>query len=190
VAQQLHQQPARVAAGAARRAQRFLRRLDAGLHADQIADVLRHALVEGDQEIHRRHRRRIFPTGYRVQVALEARRQRAACEVGRQFLQQVRFVAERELAGARLEKEFERVDDRHLGHQVDLDLQLPHRLGEHQARQPVRLRVLLPVEEVIRRRDALGIGKNRSARVRRGPQAHHLRPEHDRPVVAVMRDMT
>ena len=40
VAQKLHQEPAGIAARSARVAQGHFRRLDAGLHADEIADVL------------------------------------------------------------------------------------------------------------------------------------------------------
>ena len=50
MAQDLHQEPAGIAARAGARGERLLRRLHAGLHADQVADVVLQALVQPDQE--------------------------------------------------------------------------------------------------------------------------------------------
>ena len=58
-------------------------------------------------------------------------------------------------------------------------------LGEHDARQVIALRVLLPVEEMRFRLDLQRVGQDRRARVRRRPQADGLRAERDQPVVAV-----
>ena len=52
VAQQLDQQPAGVAARAARVAQGHFGRLHPGLHANEVPDVLLQALDQGDEEIH------------------------------------------------------------------------------------------------------------------------------------------
>ena len=51
MAQQLHQQPARIAARAAGVLQRLLGRLHAGFHADQVVDVVLQALVDADQKV-------------------------------------------------------------------------------------------------------------------------------------------
>ncbi len=51
IAQDLHQQPRTVAAGAGAALQRFLGRLHARLHADGIIDLLRQAHVQSDEEI-------------------------------------------------------------------------------------------------------------------------------------------
>ena len=52
VAEDLDQQPAGVAAGAAPRGGRLLAGLDAGFHhADDIADLLLQAMVEGDEKV-------------------------------------------------------------------------------------------------------------------------------------------
>ena len=51
VAQDLHQQPARVAAGTATQRQRFFGRLHARFHADQIFDLVLNALVQRHQKI-------------------------------------------------------------------------------------------------------------------------------------------
>ena len=56
---------------------------------------------------------------------------------GASSTQQLGLVRERKLLGARLEEEVERVEDRHLGDQVDLDLNSRRLLREHQPRQVV-----------------------------------------------------
>jgi hypothetical protein len=185
MAQQLHQQPSRVAARAAAERQRLLRGLHPRLHADDIAHILGELAVQLDEEIH-------GPPGLArnlVEVGLEEGRGGHAHEVGRELARQVRGVAEWVALGVGLEEEIERIDDRHLGDQVHLDAQLARLLGEHQASEPVALRVLLPVHEVLLRRDAQRVGMYRRARMRRGPEAHHLRPELHRPVVAIVRDV-
>ena len=106
VAQQLDQQPAGIAAGAACAGKRLLRRLDARRHADEVADVLRQPHVQRDQEIHRRR----WHARHRIEEALEARRERAAQQVGCKLVQLALVVAEREFFGVRLEKEVEGVD--------------------------------------------------------------------------------
>ena len=62
-------------------------------------------------------------------------------------------------------------------------------LREHQPRQVVGLRVLLPVDEVLRRRHAQRIGEDASAQCGAGPQAHDLGTQAHAPVVAVVRDV-
>ena len=49
----------------------------------------------------------------------------------------------------------------------------------------IALWVLLPVDEVILGLDLERVGQDRRAAVRGGTQAHDLRSEHDRPIVAV-----
>ena len=51
MAEQLHHQPARIAARAGFERQRFLRRLHTRLHADQVADIALQHLVQVDQEV-------------------------------------------------------------------------------------------------------------------------------------------
>jgi hypothetical protein len=58
-------------------------------------------------------------------------------------------VGERNFLGVRLKEEIEGIDHRHLGDQIDLDPELAGFLREHQARQVIALRVLLPVDEVL-----------------------------------------
>ncbi|MNG09599.1 hypothetical protein D3C84_930220 [compost metagenome] len=54
VAQQLHQQPCRVAAGTGGVFEGVFRRLHAGFHANQVVNVFAQALVERDEEVHGR----------------------------------------------------------------------------------------------------------------------------------------
>ena len=182
MAQQLHQQPARVAAGAAGLGQRLLGRLHARLHADQVADVALQALVQADQEVDGA----LLSALDALQVAAEGRRRRVLGQVGGEFFLQQRRVVEGEVLGLGLQEEVEGVEHRHLGDQVNADLEHAGRLGEHQPRLPVGERVLLPVDEVLRGFDLERIRNDLAAAVRRRPQTHDLRAQLDRAVVAVM----
>ena len=167
------------------RARASLRRLHAGLEADDVRGCrccsLR--LRSTRKSIVRRRR------------AVDARRDSAArrgvsgsaCRNGCSSRRCHVLVAERKVLGVRLEEEVERVVDGHLGDQVDLDAELAHLLREREPRDVVALRILLPVEEVLGWRDALRIGQDRRAAVRRRTQADELRRQCDRPVVAVVR---
>jgi hypothetical protein len=77
----------------------------------------------------------------------------------------------------------------HFRGEIYLDAQLAGRFREHQARQVVRLRILLPVDEVLRGRDLERVGEDARAAMRRRPQPHDLRAEHHRPVVPVVHDV-
>ena len=76
-----------------------------------------------------------------------------------------------------------------VGHEIDLDAQLAGLVGEDQPRLIVRLRILLPVDEVDLGGDPQRIGQDARAGMRAGPQANHLRAKVDRAIVAVMRDV-
>ena len=185
MAQQLHQQPARVAAGPRAADQCLLRCLDAGLHADQIADVALQPLVQRHQEIDRacalaRHLRKIGG---------EPRRRRQSLHERRQFHHLPGVVDEGHLFGLRLQEEVERVQDRHLGDQVDLDAERVGLFGKHQAGEIVGLRILLPVDEVADRFHPHRIREHARTRVRAGAQTNDLWPERDRAVVAIVRDV-
>ena len=71
-------------------------------------------------------------------------------EVGRELAGVFRRVGEREGLGGGVDEEVERVHHRHVGDEVDHDLELLRLLREDQARDPVAVGVLLPVEEVLR----------------------------------------
>src|SRR5439155_22749649 len=67
-----------------------------------------------------------------------------------QFLRQRRRVSEWEVFGVGLDEKVEWVDDRHVGDQIDQDLELAGPLREDETRHPVAVGVLLPVEEMLR----------------------------------------
>ena len=182
MAQQLHQQPARVAARPARADECLFRRLHAGLEADQVGDVFLQSLVELDQEV----AGLALLARDAVEVLLERRCRGRLDHVRCQLMRQRRFVLERKILRRRLEKEVERVEHRHLGHEVDLDAERRGLVGEHQPREVVRLRVLLPVDEMLFGLDPHRVAQDAGSRMRRRAQAHDLRAEGDRPVVAVV----
>jgi hypothetical protein len=84
-----------------------------------------------------------------VEVAAHQRRDRLRWPGRARVPRPATAVLEREVLGAGLEEEVERVVDRHLDHQVDRDLEFGGLLGEDQPRLVVGERVLLPVDEVV-----------------------------------------
>ena len=185
VAQQLHHQPGRIAAGAAAQLQGLARGLHTGLHADQVGNVLVQALVERDQKIDGVGRPRVE----RGQVGGKFGAGRQAHQIGLQLAAQCRLVAQRHLLGRGLQKEINGVEHRHFGDQIDADLEFAGFFGEHQARLVVGKGVLLPVDEVSLGLNAQAVGQDLAAAVRRRAQADHLRAELDRTVVAVVGDV-
>ena len=161
-------------------------RLHAVFHADQIGDVALQPLIERDEEIGGLHRR---PRNF-SQIRGELRGGRHFDEMRRQLARLFGRVSERVVLGVRLEKEIERIVHRHFRHEVDFDAQFARLVRKHQPREIIRLRVLLPVDEVLARIDAHGIAQDAGAAVRRGTQPRDLRTEVDRAVVTVVRDVT
>ena len=53
-----------------------------------------------------------------------------------------------------LEKEIERIDDRHFDDQIDHHAEVLHQLGKRDTGQKIGLRILLPIEKVLLRLDA------------------------------------
>ncbi len=184
-AQDLHQQPCRIAARARPQRQRLVRFLDARLHADDVMDHPLQLGVERDQERDRPAApRRDLGEIFRQQRAGGFRREIGG-ELGRQFVR----IGEGKFLGVGLDEKVEGIDDRELGGQVDLDLEFLDRLGKDVARQPVAVRVLLPIDEVIGRRDLERIARHPGAAVRRRTQPDRLGPQRDRPIVGVAGDV-
>ena len=94
---------------------------------------------------------------------LQERRRRHLREIRLEVLEHDRLVQERIRLGLGLEEEIERVDHRHVGDEIDLDEELRHLLGEHEAREVVAVRILLPVQEVGLRLDLQRIARDRRA---------------------------
>ncbi len=181
VPEQLHQQPRRVAAGAGTRLQRLVRRLDAGLHADQVADVALQLRIQVEQKA----RRRFFDARDGGEVGLEPRPDRRLLEERLEIFEHLRRIGEGKHLRFRLQEEIERIDDVHFRHQVDGDGEMLRLLRDHDPRQPVGLRILLPVEEMLLWLDLQAVGQDRRAAMRRRTQAHQLGSQRDRLVIAV-----
>ena len=145
VPQDLNQQPRRVAARSRARGQRLLRRLDARLHADDVANLLLQLRVEIDQKIDRARRL----AGDVRQIFREQRSGLDGRQIRREFGLEIVGIGERKTVRVGLDEEIERIDHGHLRREIDLDLQLGGLFREDKARQPVALRVLLPVHEMI-----------------------------------------
>jgi hypothetical protein len=61
------------------------------------------------------------------------------------------------------QEKIERVNNRHLGDEANFDAKFPRRLRENQARKVIRLRVLLPVDEMLGRLNSQRIAQNSAA---------------------------
>jgi len=82
-------------------------------------------------------------------------------------------------------KKIEWIDDFQIGEQIDGDGKFLDLFRKHETREPVAVRILLPVHEMLRRRHGQRIARNARAAMRRRTQPHGLRPEIDRAVVGV-----
>ena len=181
VTKQLHHEPCAVAARARARLQRFLGCLYARLHADQIADHPVDTLVEFDQKIDgvaRVARDRLDQI--RQQRASGLRRDK-----GGKILAQFRRKGKRPPFGIGLDEEIERIDDFHVGDQIDRHGKFCCLFREDKARKPVAVRILLPIHEMLGRLHRKRIARNAGAAMRTRPQPNDLRAETDRAVVGV-----
>ena len=181
----LHQKPARIAARARAALERLLRALHPRLHPDEVFYLLRKPAVEIDDEIDRALRRAVDP----VEKGLQPRSGWFGSAVDDEIGPQVLAIFERPGFRAFLDEEVERIVDRHVGDDVDLDPQLVDQLREDVARQPVAVRVLLKVHEMIGRRHFQRMRNDPRAAVRGGAEANDLRAQRHRPVVFVMRQV-
>ena len=182
MAQQLHQQPGGIAARTSAALERGVGGLHPRLHADLVADVLVHHLVQLDQKVIGGALAFVYPG----QAGFQAFGQRVCRQIGGQFRGQQGFVPERELFGLGLQKIIKRVVYRHLDHDIHRDFELACFLGEHQARLVVGERVLLPIDKMLGRLDLERKRQYLGATVGGRAQAHDLRPQLDQTVVAVV----
>ncbi len=159
--------------------------MHARLHPHHIGDLTLDPGVQGDDEIDCRRVRRRKSGDQRLQP----RPALIQDHEGRQVLRQLGRIGEGQGLGIGLGEEIEWVDHRHFGGEVDRDAELPRGLGKHNARQPVAVGVLLPVDEVRGRRDRHRVAGDARSGVGRGPQSHDMRAEGRRLVVPVTRHM-
>src|ERR1700730_8637379 len=185
MAQDLDEHPGRIAAGAGAKLQGFLRRLDAWLHPDYIANRLLQRGIEIDEKIHGGDR----ALGQARDIGRQAWPQWFGIEIRRELRLQFGLISERKLFGIGFDEKVERVDDRKFGGQIDLDLELRHFLWKDEPCLPIAMRVLLPVYEMLRRRHLQRIGGDFGAAVRRRAQPDGLRLKHDWPGVLIVSDM-
>ena len=187
MAEDLHQEPPGVAARARGERERLVGRLHPGGHAHEVLHLLRKPQIERHQEVDDIG---AGPEALPAEVGQPPLEERAGwlpLEVGRELRGELRRVVERELLGPTLDEEVERVDHRHIGHQVDGDVERAGRLRENEARDVVAVGVLLPVHKMLLRRDPQAVTRNRGAAVRRRAQAHLVRRQPDRAVERVER---
>ena len=93
------------------------------------------------------------------------------------------------MLGIFLDEKIEWIDDRHAGGEIDLDAEFAGRLRKYEPRQPVAVRVLLPIDKMAFRQDFQRVARNARAAMRRRPQPDDLRPDGHGAVVAVVGDM-
>ena len=185
-AHHFHEQPGGIAARAARLGQRVLRRLHAGFEADGVLDGVLNPLVDLDEKI---NRPRAFLQILREQFIHEREqpgRGRGQFHERREFLLQPRVVGEGILLRRVFEKKVERVVNRHLRDQFDLDAQLGAFFREDEASVPVGERILLPVQEMFLGLNLQRVAEDARPAMGRGPQPHDMRRVPDLAVVGVM----
>jgi hypothetical protein len=185
MAEELHQEPAGVAAGTEGAGERLLAALDAGFHADRVLDLRGEALVQLHQEIHGPPAPAVHP----VDPGTQARARLRDLETGRELPTAALVVGEGPVLGALLQEEIEGVDDREVRDEIHLEGQGRGALREHEAGEVVAEGILLPVQEVRLRRHPEREREHRRARMHRGAQPEHVRMDLDRPVEAVGGDV-
>ena len=96
------------------------------------------------------------------------------------------IVGEGKALGFRLQEKVEGIQHRHFRHEIHFDGKLTRLFGKDQPGQVIRLRILLPVDEMFFGRDSQRIAQDSRPGVRRGSKADGLRAEGDRAVIFVM----
>ncbi len=124
-----------------------------------------------------------------VEESLQAWPERLEFEVGLEFVGQDGVVLEGKFLGRVLDEEVEGVDGRHVGGELDLNLEFVGLFRKDEAGLEVALGILLPVDEVLLGRDFEGVIEDRRPAMHRRAQTHDLRSERDGLGVLVMRDV-
>ena len=143
------------------------------------------ALLQLEVEVDEERYRSVATPGDFAQVLVEQGAEGLRLEVGGKLGLQLVGVGKRELFGVGLDEKVERIDHRELGGQIDLDAKFLDLFRKHVARQPVAMRILLPIDEVQLGLDLERIAGDFCPAVRRGSQADRLWAERDRAVVGV-----
>ena len=183
--QRLNQQPCGVAARPCCGRQGFLRRLNARFHPDYITNPTLQLSIESNEVTYGVVS--LPRNGFQVLGEQRSRldRLQIRCELGLQTL----GIDKGKAVGVRLNKEIERVDHGHLRREIDLDLEFVDLLREDIARQPIALRVLLPVHEMVGGRDLERIAQHRRPGMWCGAETYRLGAQLDRTIIFVVGDV-
>ena len=130
--------------------------MHACLHANAVVDGMLDVGIQAHQHIDR-------ASLAAFEFRDERRQQRPRIlhhEEGRELTLLLGVIVEWIVLRGGLQEEIEWILDRHLDHQIDLDIQPLHRLGKHQPRKVVGLRILLPIDEMVRRPDFQAVGEH------------------------------
>src|SRR5215831_14010994 len=127
--------------------------------------------------------------GDRGEERREPRTGRLGIEIRRKLLGELGGIGEREIFREWLDEEIERIYHRHIGDEIDRDGEFASLLWKDEACEPVSIRILLPVYEVLRRRHLERVTFDPHAAMGGRAQPDDLRRQADRPVVAVACDM-
>src|SRR5262249_7945191 len=123
----------------------------------------------------------------------EERRQpragRLGIEIRGKLLGEFGGIGERGIFREWLDEEIERIYHRHVGDEIDSDGEFAGLLRKDEACEPVSIRILLPVHEVLRRRHPQRVTFDPRTAMGGWAQPDDLRREADRPIVAVASDV-
>jgi hypothetical protein len=123
-------------------------------------------------------------------VGGEQRRERQFAVIRLQLVSERRIVFERDMLGLWLQKEVEWIIHRHLSDEIDFDNEFSCLFWEDEPRKVVRLRVLLPVDEVFVWCDLEGVTQNLRAAMWCRPQTYDVWRQCNGAVKLVLRDVT
>ena len=182
MAQNLHQQPPCITAGAQCLGQGVLTGLHPGFQPNRVPNGLLQGLVQSHQKIHRT----LGATVDARQPGIQQRAILGCLKIGRQFLFQRVRIFKRPLVSVFLDEEIEGVDDRHVGHHLHVHFQFPGLFRKHQSGQPVAVGVLLPIDEVIRRQDLQAVGLDGRAAMYRRQQPDDVGAEGNRAIEPIV----
>src|SRR5262249_12582422 len=127
--------------------------------------------------------------GDRGEECRQPRAGRLGIEIRRKLLGEFGGIGERKSLCEGFDEEIERIYHRHVGDEIDRDGEFASLLWKDETCEPVSIRILLPVHEVLRRRDFERVAFDPRAAMGGRAQPNDLRREADRPIVAVPCDV-